>query len=251
MAKEQEWRKTEKRFIEGAYARVNFRVLEHRFGKQSNAKPKESTTQRPSKKPRHFRSVPVDWQCGDARRIEFVGDSLLVINWLRGLWEIKYECYQRRVFKLSAQWGAACNRHCIAPPRDHHDFHRHVFRELNAEADAKANLGRQCGRCSWHAASSWTSLPYLRFFFDGSCKDGECGSGFVAFGSASPGVTDADWTIIGWMCFDVSASSITAAELEAVAAAQAFAVTYLDDPAGLDMFLEHYTPWSYAVGMET
>ena len=55
--------------------------------------------------------------------------------------------------------------------------------------------------------------------------------------------------MIAWMCFPVVASSITAAELEAVAAAQAFVSAYLDEPNGWQVFFEQYAPWSYSVSL--
>ena len=120
-----------------------------------------------------------------------------------------------------------------------------MFRELNADADAKANLGRTTGRASCHRAGGVGVMTCLRIFFDGSLKDGKCGSGFVVFASSDPGPLDSNWTMVAWMCFGVAANSITAAELEALAGAQAFVTAYLEGPETLRTFFEHYLPWSY------
>ena len=85
----------------------------------------------------------------------------------------------------------------------------------------------------------------VRVFFDGSLKDSCCGSAFVAFASSDPGLSDSGWEVVAWMCFKVVASSITAAELEALAAAQAFVIAFLDGPEATHSFFEQYVPWSY------
>ena len=118
--------------------------------------------------------------------------------------------------------------------------------ELNAEADAKANLARTSGKCWWLCAPSPERFRYPRVYFDGSFKDGECGAGFVVYASQRPGVNDDCWCRLAWFSVPIHAYSITGAELEAAAAAQAFAVAYLDKPVGANNFLEKYDPWSFA-----
>ena len=148
-------------------------------------------------------------------------------------------------------WETTFKYRRLGRPQDHLDFHRHVYRELNGDADAKANLGRTSGRSYWHRAGSFYSMPCLRIYFDGSLKDGICGSGFVAFASSQPGLDDSNWAIVAWMCLRVEANSITAAELEALAAAHAFVSACLSGPDSLAIFFEQYVPWSYTspIGM--
>ena len=55
--------------------------------------------------------------------------------------------------------------------------------------------------------------------------------------------------MIAWMSFGVDADSIAAAELEAVAAAQAFITALFDNLAGCEAFFEHYSPWSYVASL--
>ena len=47
------------------------------------------------------------------------------------------------------------------------------------------------------------------------------------------------------MSFGIEADSITAAKLEAVAAAQAFITALFGNPIGFEAVFEHYTPWIY------
>ena len=141
-----------------------------------------------------------------------------------------------------------CRTHCGAPPSDHMDLFRHVYRELNADADAKANLGRTSGRCSWQCSDYTGGFRFLRLMFDGSLKDGECGSGFVVFASPDPGPMDSNWHLVAWMSLKIVARSITAAELEAAAAAALeFVATLLERPADVPSFLANYVPAQYDV----
>ena len=85
-------------------------------------------------------------------------------------------------------------------------------------------------------------LNSVRVWTDGSYKDGACGSGFVVFGSPAPGPMDDNWDMIAWMSFGVEADSITAAELEAVAAAHHFVAHLLDNPQDWHAFFSQYKP---------
>lgn len=165
---------------------------------------------------------------------------MLVTNWLRGLWQIKYRRYQDRVNALLQEWENVCQTIVVVPPTDHSDFHRHVFRELNTKADSKANLGRISGKCSWLAEPSTRLFPYIRIYSDGSLKDGRCGGGFFAYGSDDQGEDDSHWHIIAWSAFTIHATSITAAELEASAGAVLFAASWLLHPGDWRRFLEDW-----------
>ena len=123
-----------------------------------------------------------------------------------------------------------------APPLDHVDFHRHMYRELNTEADARANLGRKSGRSYWCAPLN-CAPECMRLYSDRSFKDGQCGEGWVAYGANDPGLNDDAWTIFAWMCFSVEGHSITCAEVEAYAAAQALVATCLTVPRNMSAML--------------
>jgi hypothetical protein len=57
----------------------------------------------------------------------------------------------------------------VAPPPDNTDLHRHTFRELNADADSKANLGRTDGRVSWYRPVR-APPPFVRVCLMGATK---------------------------------------------------------------------------------
>ena len=243
-ASQPDWNKSEFHFVNSAYEHIKAKPLEQRFVKKS-AKKDSVVAVLCFKKPRTVERPIVLWRAGGGHRVEFVGDSLLVINWMRGLWEIKYQRYYSRVCEMLS-WCEKLSRTSKAtPPDDHLDFHRHIFGEINADADSKANLGRMSGACSWHSDFNPVDYCCLRLYFDGSYKDGACGAGFVLFASSDPGPQDDRWEMAAWMCFTVFADSITAAELEAAAAAHAFVVQLLCNSHEWHTFFESYKPWSY------
>ena len=114
----------------------------------------------------------MSWQLRSAAatRVEFLGESKLIINWLRGLCKVQYAFYQKRVAWLLKQLERLCSKFFLAPCSDAADFHRHIFRELNGQADAKANLGRSGVRMSWHTSEA-VHMKCIRICFDGSLKD--------------------------------------------------------------------------------
>ena len=177
--------------------------------------------------------------------MEFLGDSKVVTNWMRGIWEAKFVPYRARVETLQTQWASFCNRCSIMPPRDHLDFHRHIFRELNSTADSKANLGRTSGSMSWCSSSLPRSFSYVRTYCDGSFKDGVCGAGVVVYVASKPGPEDDNWTQIAWLSFPVVGASITAAELEAAACAQAFVQHLIGNPSSWRSFPDHWLSQAY------
>ena len=81
-AAQQEWKATAGDFIRAAYSHLDARVIEDRF---RQPKPRKQ-----SSVDVHER-VPILWQdvCDRMHRIEFLGDSMVVVNWVRGVWDTK------------------------------------------------------------------------------------------------------------------------------------------------------------------
>lgn len=238
------WKNLLSDFIEGGYAQLNSRVMERRFRRQQA--PASDGLMAPScKKIRTVDRSRIEWQLQPltAVRCELVGDSKLIINWLRGLWIVNFRRYDARVRLLQQRLEKLSQACLIAPPTDEADIFRHIFRELNSEADAKANFGRIHGAGSWHS-NHVTKYKFLRVFFDGSCKDELCGSGVVAYGTDDPGENDQSWHQLAWMAYPVNGPSITAAELEAAAGALAMLETLV---LGGDLcsFFGNWTAWQY------
>lgn len=99
------------------------------------------------------------------------------------------------------------------PRTDLSDWGRHIFRELNTEADKLA--GRH--RYHFQEHSNDTSMLAYRLFFDGSRTSTGTGGGWVLYGSRD-GSRDAscDWERLADLSFQMDASAtVTACELEA------------------------------------
>jgi len=92
-------------------------------------------------------------------------------------------------------------------------------------------------------------MQFVRVYFDGSYSDKKAGAGFAAFCSDNPGSNDDNWKPIAWMSMPVVGPMITAAELEAAAAAHYFLAALLaDDGFGYRTadFFENWRPEVYA-----
>lgn len=132
------------------------------------------------------------------------------------------------------------------PASGHRDFHRHIFRELNRDADAKASLAHKRGNFSW-AASNKSSPAFLRVFFDCSMRAisrNQCTAAMVAFASDNPGPSDDNWAVIASQSYVVHADSVLAAELEGAAGAHHFISLLYRDPCRATEF-HSWTPRGY------
>ena len=106
------------------------------------------------------------------------------------------------------------------------DFFRHIYRELNTDADSMAN----------RHADTWTLEPYLkpasfvRAFFDGSRHEDKTGFGWVVFTSEDPRTDDRNvWSKEATRSVAISAeATITAAELEAASSLVRFLAAYYE-----------------------
>ena len=118
----------------------DMRSIESRF--QGRLQP-TSTVKPIRNRPRLVFREPVKWTAdSDHRRLEILGDSKLVISWLNGQSKCLYRAYNARVqimHKMVEELGEA---HDFRPRLDSADRGRHVYGELNTDADALANQHR-------------------------------------------------------------------------------------------------------------
>ncbi len=136
----------------------------------------------------------------------------------------------------------AAKFHKLKPRCDEADFARHVYRELNGEADSLAN------RHSYAAGFNISTCryPQYRLFFDGSVSQGGCGGGWVLFGRHG-GKDDLQdtWHRVAWLSFPMEISAtITVCEMEACVWGVVFAVTVLEDPDQAAAILKEWQPLS-------
>ena len=67
-----------------------------------------------------------------------LGDSLLVINWARGIWRGKFASYSKRLLSIQSAVEAMASSVNPRPRTDSAELFRHVYRELNGETDRLA-----------------------------------------------------------------------------------------------------------------
>ena len=168
----------------------------------------------------------------------------MVIKRFQGVWHSQFKQYASRVIETQAVLQRMMSKSLILPREDHGDFHRHVFRELNTEADHEAGLVHTLGRDAWIIEFA-TLPPFFRCHFDGSKLGNRCSCAWLMYASMDPGVNDDSWYLFARMQFPLMASSSTAAELEAAASAHFFFTALLDVHSSAERFLKSWIPHSY------
>ena len=84
----------------------------------------------------------------DGIGLELTGDSLLICNWINGLWKIEGgeggdgASYRRRVANIISLLEGL-EEEGVRPPSWGHDFIRHIYRESNTVADELTHLARE------------------------------------------------------------------------------------------------------------
>jgi len=169
------WAQTKGEFREAAYKNLNIQSLESRFGKTSGDKNLVLEPMR--KRPRIVFREPVAWCGGEDCRVEVLGDSMLVVNWLNGIWRCRYHYYNNRlrlghhmIQQMSTEVGAR-------PRQDAADWGRHIYRELNVEADKLANQHRH----EQTVLSTAKLYKRFRLFFDGGVTANAAGGGWILY----------------------------------------------------------------------
>ena len=81
--------------------------------------------------------IPVEWRPCIENEIamEVIGDSEIVINWLNGAAAVNCPDYCTRARNLVCRISSAWVSGHIVPRTAASDWYRHVYRELNKEAD--------------------------------------------------------------------------------------------------------------------
>eukprot|EP00973_Karenia_brevis_P065951 9167666-Karenia_brevis.AAC.1 len=103
----------------------------------------------------------------------------------------------------------------VRPPNPTADFHRHVFRELNKQADKLAAEAHDLGNDLW-CLSPVPTFKCLRGFFDGSLREGRTAGGWILYASEEADVNDSSqWFVLAKHRFTLGVDSSTAAELAA------------------------------------
>ena len=206
------WGNTLREFVESAYKRLGLKKApEAREAGEAH----ERAGGLSGSKAREVAEVTVHWAAAtvaDATRVEIVGDSLLVVNWLNAFWRTYLDRYRQVVAGVqdTLYKNLACG--VLAPRNRTADILRHVYREHNTWADRLANLALDgVDVCS---VVQWSVKPVrLRLAFDGAKrKCGRSASAWVLWGAGG----DRRWTVVAEVAFCQDPPvTITEAELQA------------------------------------
>lgn len=222
-AKQSAWGTRWSKFQQSAYNMASAKPPEEKYAEAKHKK--QMAMAPPAKRPRHVCDESLPWEAvaDDRFRIEILGDSLLVVNWMRGVWRANCKHFATKV--------AACIRtlerlHCssgLEPRSVSADIHRHIFRELNVEADALANEAHSKGTQSWQS-NGLRRCRFYRAFFDGSKRGASTTGAWILYGSQGEASHSSEcvWMKLAWSHFPVDAASSTGAELEAALSLHGF-----------------------------
>jgi len=239
------WKTDHAQFVHKAYGKFGIRSLEDQYGKKKLV---TESTAPPRKKPRIVSRCAVLWEPLDhtaAYRLEVLGDSLLIISWCLGLWKAGFQIYANKVCQMQALIEKMVICHGLSSRSKAGEMFRHVYRELNAEADAVASRAENAGTIV-------TDSPpprLLRLMFDGSVTTSRASGGWILYGADDIVVDDeAEWRVLAWQSFIFPTKvSITAAELEACFAGVTFLHAYLQGPEFARHHFSQWHPYNFAL----
>ena len=72
-------------------------------------------------------------------RIQILGDSNLIVNWMNGKWKINNQKFKMMVQKTQN----TMDKTDIRPMGDHLDMFQHIYRNWNQEADRLTHVARE------------------------------------------------------------------------------------------------------------
>ena len=102
---------------------------------------------------------------GNQKRIQILGDSNLIANWINGEWKINNQKFRKMVQRTQNM----LDKTGLRPVGDHLDMCQHVYREWNQEADRLTHVAREKG-ATWNSYVMEKGAPVeaVRSCFDGA-----------------------------------------------------------------------------------
>ena len=195
----------------------------------------------PAKKVRFVVDVPTDWRPSAGPLLDLIGDNATVILWLNGQAACDHPPHVRVVTRAVANIQRIQQGIGAAPAQSGCHWFRHVYRELNDDADAVVNeaLDRRVHVQARRPLLMMHGLPdpwRLRAAFDGGRRgaSGEAASGYVIFALCRDGTwrlwkKEARYYDPGEHC------TVTRAELRAADMLLETLAAVLRDPTRADM----------------
>jgi len=222
MAIGQKWTDSLAKFTDAAHAQISVRSHEARYAAKPDGKAAQSL-QRPNKAPRLVTWEPQQW-ADTGSRLEVCGDSRVIIQWVNAVWPVRSLPYARCIQRMHRMMHGM-RRECGVRPRvDSVDFCRHIYRELNVEADRIANMHSN----SWSLVHYDAPATRVRAFFDGSKRSQQTAFGWIVYccDGAERDETS-EWKPVATRSVVLpKEATITAAELEACSSVVSFLRAY-------------------------
>ena len=104
---------------------------------------------------------------GNQTRVQIVGDSNLVVNWMNGRWKINNQKFRVEVQKTQH----LLDKTDIRPMADHLDLFQQIYRDWNEGADRLTHEARERGAC-WNSftVNEGSKIAAVRAYFDGGVR---------------------------------------------------------------------------------
>jgi len=164
-------------FVQKTYKDMHLKSPEDRYGRPILRTQEEPTAKRRRVVLEHKQT----WAPSAPGKVRLLiqGDSLLTIQWMKGVWEVRNPELRKQVAKLHDLVETFIDTP-VEPPTDADEIFKHVYREFNERADALArNPADSLEVCTENGGRKegvqWT---HLRACFDGSCMPESCGCGW-------------------------------------------------------------------------
>jgi len=143
------------------------------------------------------------WQAvhGDASlRLELVGDSKVITNWMNGCWPVNNPAYSSSVNDCIDLLHDLSVRN-VLPRAQHAQWIRHVLRGYNEDANTLATRGKNLEYDDCHLEIEWMDIEkiqYVQGFWDGGYSPGSehVGVGFLLKYATEPPSASTTW--INW-----------------------------------------------------
>ena len=155
-----------KRFAEGTLKKEEEKVRKLPYRKDEKNGKEDERKKGMVKERDQLRKWELGW--GNKTRIQILGDSNLVDNWMNGGRKINNQKFRAEVQRTQNFFDIRDLR----PMSDHMDLCQHIYREWNENADCLTHKAREEG-CSWNFFTVRESekREAVRAFFDGGVSN--------------------------------------------------------------------------------
>ena len=178
------------------------------------------------KEPRITTEFVIDFDLAtEGHRVLILGDSLVAVRLFNAEWApLRHAAAYYRLWTVMHRL-LTCRTNLVQPMKDWVPFARHIYRELNCEADHLAGLGRQRGGDGVRYRWLHPEDHYLVVMFDGSFQDEIIGAGALLYIAPMTSVlNDKDQELLEWQSIRVACPSGSSSQAETMALALGVAI---------------------------